>query len=157
MNVPFLRSLLLALILCAAFAASAFSQTADPRWNALSTIKPGTRLVVDVDAQRSMTVKFVRADDRSLVVARDGRETELARSAVSAVHLGQRSSRMKRGLIGALAGAGAGVLIGVIATTTAKADPLTAAGGFLIGIPVGAVVGAATGGKTRKGALIYSR
>jgi hypothetical protein len=50
-------------------------------------------------------------------------------------------------------------VIGVAAlaayTVAAKADPLTAAGGVLYGVPAGAIIGAATGGKKRRGELIY--
>jgi len=64
---------------------------------------------------------------------------------------------VKRGVIGALAGAGAGLLIGAATVAATKGDGLIAAGGFLYGIPIGAAIGVATAGGTKKGELVYSR
>ncbi len=147
----------IAFLLGLLFSAAGFGQSSEARWNSLTSLNDGARLVVDVDGQGALSVKFLGIDDRALIVKRAGKRVELPRNEIAAIHLGKRSSRIKRGLIGALAGAGAGVVIGVVAITAAKADPLTAAGAFMIGIPVGAGIGLATGGKIRKGDLIYSR
>lgn len=132
-------------------------QDRDDQWKKLASLSSGTRLVVDQDAKKALKGRFVRATDNELVLKSGGREVGLSREAVSAVYVGKRSSRIKRGLIGALAGAGAGFLIGGATAAATKGDGLIAAGGFLIGVPVGAAIGAATGGGSKKGELIYSR
>ncbi len=74
---------------------------------------------------------------------------------IAAVYLGRRGSIAKRVIIGALAGAGAGVLVGVVYTLATKTNGLAAAAGFLYGIPAGAIIGGVSGGRTKKGSLIY--
>ena len=144
----------LLIILAGAFL-NGTAQTND-RWNRLSTVGNKTRVIVEQDPGKAVKGRFARVNNEKLVLRVRGGEVDIPRDSITAVYSVRRSSRMKRGLIGALAGAGAGVGIGVAAVTLGGGDPLIAAGGFLIGIPVGAVIGAATAG-SRKGELLYSR
>ena len=130
-------------------------QDRDDQWDRLLSLSPGTTLIVDQERRKAAKGAFVRTNSQALTLRSNGREFDLARDTVSAVYLGRRSSRFKRGIIGALAGAGAGMLIGVVGVVATKGHPLIAAGGILIGIPAGAAIGAATGGGTKKGELIY--
>jgi hypothetical protein len=148
---------LLAIFVCVGASQAVNGQNRDDQWNRLASLSSGTRLVVDQNGKKSLKGRFVRATDKMLTLKTGGREIDLSRDTVSAVYRGKRSSRIKRGLIGALAGAGAGLLVGAVAVAATKGDPLIGAGGFLIGIPAGAVIGAASGGGTKKGELIYSR
>ncbi|HTH36949.1 MAG TPA: hypothetical protein VL572_03245 [Pyrinomonadaceae bacterium] len=139
------------------FVAGVNAQSSDDRWRALNDLKPGTRIVVDQDGGRSVKAKFASSIDQKLAVMVKGKRIEIDRSTILAVYLGRKSSKVKRGLIGALAGAGAGMLIGAATVAATKGDGLIAAGGFLYGIPIGAAIGVATAGGTKKGELLYSR
>lgn len=125
-------------------------------WKRLSLLPANTRLYVESDGRKPTKGRLLRVTDSGLTLRAGGRDVELPQVSVSAVYYGRRSSKLKRGLIGALAGAGAGVLIGGLAAA-GGADPLVAAGGFIYGIPAGAAVGALTGGGMKKGDLIYIR
>ena len=133
------------------------AQTGDDRWRGLADLKPGTRIVIDQGGTKPLKARFAGVADQTLSVMSDGKRVDIDRSAVSAIWLGRRSSKLKRGLIGGLAGAGAGLLIGAVTVAATKGDPLIGAGGFLCGIPVGAAIGVATAGGTKKGEMIYSR
>ena len=139
------------------FASDISAQSSDDRWRGLNDLKPGTRIVVDQDGGKPLKAKFASSTDQHLSVMVKGKRVEIGRSTISAVYLGRRSSKLKRGLIGALAGAGAGMLIGAATVAATKGDGLIAAGGFLYGIPIGAAIGVATAGGTKKGEMIYSR
>jgi hypothetical protein len=134
-----------------------WGQTSDDRWRGLADLKPGTRIIVEQDGREPLKAKFASSADQTLAVMSKGKRVEIDRAAVSAVFLGKKSSKLKRGLIGALAGAGAGMLVGAVTVAATKGDPLIAAGGFLYGIPIGAAIGVATAGGTKKGELLYSR
>jgi hypothetical protein len=145
-------SLLLSLL---TLAAPINAQTAGD-WSAVSSLRTGTRVFVETDNGQIGSVRFQNLTGDALVLAKDGRPIAVQRGSVMQIYLQRRPSRTKRSLIGALAGAGAGALIGVVATVAGGADPLTAAGGFLIGIPAGAVIGAATA-QAERGPLLYRR
>ena len=157
MTSKYLIPALLAVLVCTGASSIVRGQDRDEQWRKLASLSPGARVVVDQDSARSIKARFLRAADDALTVQTGGREIALPRAAVSAVYLGRRSSRLKPALIGALAGAGGGLLVSGVVVAVTKGDPLIGAGGFLIGIPVGAAIGAATGGGTKKGELIYSR
>lgn len=133
------------------------AQSRDDQWNRVVSLRSGTRIIVDQDGKKAVKAKFLHATEQIMTVTSGGKQIAIARSDIAAVYLGKSGSRTKSTVIGALAGAGAGVTAGVIATVAAKADPLTAAGGFLIGVPAGAVIGFFTGGGMKKGELVYSR
>ena len=140
-----------------ALAASLSAQSSDDRWRGLNDLKPGTRIVIDQDGSKSLKARFASSTDQNLAVMSKGKRIEIDRSTITAVYLGRKSSKVKRGFIGALAGAGAGLLIGAATVAATKGDGLIAAGGFLYGIPIGAAIGVATAGGTKKGELVYSR
>jgi hypothetical protein len=139
------------------FATGVNSQSSDDRWRGLNDLKAGTRIIVDRDGAQPLTAKFASSTDQNLAVTVKGKRVDIDRSTISAVYLGRKSSKVKRGLIGGLAGAGAGLLIGAVAIAATKESPLIAAGGFLYGIPIGAAIGVATAGGTKKGELLYNR
>ncbi len=120
-------------------------------WAAVRDLKPGTRVIVVERSGSETKGRISRADENVIELAGGG---SIMRDSIDRVYLTKRGSVLKRTLIGAAAGAGVGVAIGVGITAATKSDGLAAAGGFLIGIPAGAVVGAATTGRTR-GRLIY--
>jgi hypothetical protein len=139
------------------FAWDVTAQSSDERWGGLNDLRPGTRIVIEVDGSKPLKAKFATSTDQKLAVLVKGKRVEIDRSTISAVYFGRESSKLKRGLIGALAGAGAGMLIGAATVAATKGDGLIAAGGFLYGIPIGAAIGVATAGGTKKGEMIYSR
>jgi hypothetical protein len=139
------------------FAAGVNAQSSDDRWRGLNDLKPGTRLVIDQDGAASLKVKFANSTDQSIAVTAKGKRIDIDRSTITAIYLGRKSSKVKRGLIGALAGAGAGLLVGAVAVAATKESPLIGAGTFLYGIPIGAAIGVATAGGTKKGELLYNR
>lgn len=147
---------ILTMFVCIGFSTELNAQTPDEKWNRVTSLSSGLRLFVEHDGKKPVKGKLISSDIQTLTLKSDGREVVIPRDSISAIYFGKRSSRTKRGVIGALAGAGAGVLIGGIAAASG-ADPLVAAGGFLYGIPIGAVIGVATAGGMRKGNLIYSR
>lgn len=147
---------MISLFLGTIIVAEASAQNTQDKWDRLATLAQGTRLVVDADGGRTLKGKLVRIGDRSITVRSNGRDVEVTQESVSAVYYGKRTSRLKQALIGGLAGIGAGFLIGGVAAA-GGADPLAAAAGVLYGLPAGAAIGAATGGKLKKGDLIYSR
>jgi hypothetical protein len=143
-----MRAIFLSIICLFVFGPICFGQS---EWAAVRELKPGTRVVV-VERNGSETKGRVsRAEDTALLLDK-GRT--VARDSIARVYLTKRGSILKRALIGAAAGAGIGVAIGVGVTLATKSEGLAAAGGFLIGIPAGAAVGAATTGRKR-GRLIY--
>ena len=120
-------------------------------WGSVRELRGGTRVVI-VERSGAVTKGRVSRSDDAAVFLDKGRT--IGRDSIARVYLTKRGSILKRALIGAAAGAGIGVAIGVGVTAAAKGDGLAAAGGFLIGIPAGAAVGAATTGRKR-GRLIY--
>ena len=153
---PQIQKLSICILFVLSTAAVSGSAQGGDRWSQLASVGVGTRLIVDQDNGRVVKGKFARATDNSLVLRVSGSEVALPRDSIAAVHRSRRSSRLKRGMIGALAGAGAGIGVGVAAVLVGKADPLVPAGTLLIGIPVGAAIGAATA-NSKKGELLYSR
>lgn len=121
-------------------------------WAAVRDLKAGTRVVIIERSGTETKARLTRADD--MTVSLDKGRT-IARDAIARVYLTKRGSFLKRALIGAAAGAGIGMGIGAGVVAATKGDGLIAAGGFLIGIPAGAAIGAATTG-TKRGRLIYS-
>jgi hypothetical protein len=146
-----------AVILLLSLAAYSSAQTGDDRWSRIAPLSPDTRLIVEHDGGKPLKARFVGSNDSTISLKVDGKILDLPKTSISAIYLARRPSRIKRAAIGALAGAGAGILIGAVAVAATKGDPLIAAGGLLIGLPAGAAVGAVTGGGTKRGALIYSR
>lgn len=120
-------------------------------WSSIRDLKPGTRVVVVERSGAESKGRVTRADDTTVLLDK-GRT--ISRDSIARVYLTKRGSILKRALIGAAAGAGIGTAVGVIVTVATKSEGLAAAGGFLIGIPAGAAVGAATAGRKR-GRLIY--
>lgn len=134
---------------------SARAQTDDDKWKNVQALSEKRSVVVETKAGETIKAKFQSASDGSLRLLKSGKTIELNRSDVAAVYLGRRGSILKRAVIGAFAGAGAGFLVGGIYAVATKSDGLAAAAGFLYGIPAGAIIGGVSGGRTKKGTLIY--
>lgn len=147
--------LTIAIFVLFAFSSAAKAQAVGS-WDNLSVLSSGTRVMVEQDGGRAIKGRLSRVSTASIILTRDGKEIEIRRDLVAAIFLTRKSSRVKRAVIGGLAGAGAGLLIGAATVAATKGDPLIAAGGFLYGLPAGAAIGAATGG-IKKGELIYRR
>src|SRR5688572_31350947 len=94
-----------------AFVSNVDAQSSDDRWRGLNDLKPGTRIVVDQDGGKPLKAKFASSTDQNLTVMSKGKRVENDRSTISMVYLGRRSSKLKRGLIGDLAGSREGMLI----------------------------------------------
>ncbi len=151
-----LPKLVFVAIFLLAAASNGFTQATDERWRSVEVLNSGTKLIIETDASTPIIGKFSSANGQTLKIRRGGKVIDIPRATVAAIYSARSPSRWKRGLIGALAGAGAGLLVGGVMVAATKGDPLIPAGGVLIGLPVGAAIGAATG-KTKRGALIYSR
>lgn len=134
---------------------ASYGQTNDDKWKNVQSLSEKRPIVIETRTGKTIKAKFQNATPVSLFLIKSGKTIELDRTEVSAVYLGRRGSILKRAVIGALAGAGTGFLIGGIYSVATKSNGLAAAGGFLYGIPIGAVIGGVSGGKTKKGTLIY--
>jgi len=140
--------------ICLSFFAVLFLSSgcfAQSDWAAVRDLKPGTRVLIVERSGAETKGRVSRVDDLSIVLQKGGTSD---RHSIARVYLTKRGSMLKRALIGAAAGAGIGTAIGAAVVVATKSDGLAAAGGFLYGIPVGAVIGAATTGRKR-GRLIY--
>lgn len=144
------------LLLCVIglFAASGIAQSPDGDWQRVNALKPGSTISVETKSGESFRAKYRGLTADSLSIKRNGKTMSIAKNDIGRVYRSRKRSRLGRALIGAAAGAGIGTGIGVIAAVATK-EPLTAAAGFLFGIPVGAVIGAATGGGHYQGELLY--
>jgi hypothetical protein len=91
----------------------------------------------------------------ALNLSNNGNSIALNQDEISEVHLGKKSSRIKRAFIGVGIGAAVGFGVGGLYSIATKGDGLAAAGGLILGLPIGAGIGAATSGKVRRGKLIY--
>jgi hypothetical protein len=149
------RTILLPVICFLLLAAAVHGQTIDDKWKNVQALSEKRSVVVETKAGKTIKAKFQSTTDDVLRLLKDGRTVEFNRTDVAAVYLGRRGSIAKRAIIGALAGAGAGALVGVAYTIATKTNGLAAAAGFLYGIPAGAIIGGVSGGRTKKGTLIY--
>lgn len=147
----------LILMLCLFFAAASTSsaQASANDWSALESLKSGSKVIVLTKSGRELNGKLLKTSSTGIEVKSGSTATAITRDDVQTVHRSRRGSMLKRALIGAAAGAGIGVAVGGIVAVATKSNGLAAAGGFLYGIPIGAVVGAATTGRKR-GELIYN-
>lgn len=142
-----------AFILIAAPSASA--QTAQQTWANVEAVRIKSALIVETKTGEVAKGKVTSVTAATLNLSSGGRAVALERDGIARVYRAKKGSRIKRALIGAGIGAGVGFGIGGIYSVVNKENGLAAAGGLLYGLPIGAVVGAATGGKTRKGVLLY--
>jgi len=149
-----MRSLFYAIFTLVLFSYAALGQSND--WQAVTDLKPGTRVIVTERSGAETKGRIRAADDNSIAIERGGKRISVSRTSIDRVYLAKRGSVLKRALIGAAAGAGIGATIGAGVTIVTKGNGLEAAGGFLYGIPTGAAVGAATTG-TKRGRLIFSQ
>lgn len=124
-------------------------------WSAVQGLKPGTRVYVTTKAGTELKGKIDSVTDSNAQLRINGRIVPFNKDAILTIHLTRRGSIVRRALIGAAAGAGIGAAVGVGVVAATKSDGLAAAGGFLYGIPIGAVIGAATT-RHKRGRLIYS-
>lgn len=152
-----MRQIILSFTLIALFinVAPAAAQTADGDWSRVENLRPNTSVFIQTKDGRELKAKISRAEPSSLAVRVDGRSTVIHRDSVEAIYGTRRGSRLKSALKGGLIGGLVGVGVLTIYTLAAKADPLTAAAGIEFGVPLGAVIGAVSGGKKKRGELLY--
>ena len=124
-------------------------------WSEVQGLKPGTRVHVTTKSGSETKARIGAVTDSTAQLRVKRSYVSLTKDEILTIHLTRRGSMIKRALIGAAAGAGIGTAVGVGVVAATKSDGLAAAGGFLYGIPIGAVIGAATAGHKR-GRLIYS-
>lgn len=131
------------------------AQTSIGDWRTIENIGRKTNLIVETKTGGTIKGKVSSVTSATLNLSSGGKTIALERSNIAKIYKTKKSSRLKRALIGAGIGAAVGVGIGVVYTVATKTNGLAAAGGFLYGLPAGAIIGGLTGGKSRRGALIY--
>jgi len=133
----------------------AAAQTSNQDWSSVQALKLKTNLIVETKTGATVKGKVSGVTPTTLSLSSGGSTIALERDDVSKVYRAKKSSRLKRALIGAGIGAAVGFGIGGVYALITKGNGLAAAAGLLYGLPTGAVFGAATGGKNRRGKLIY--
>ena len=160
MKTKFFASLFAFVALMLIVASSASAQTEQKPWENVEAVKIKSALIVETKAGATVKGKVTSVTATTLNLSSGGRAFALERDDITRGYRETKSGRLKRALIGAGIGLGIGTGISVVYVLTQKdGDPLAAGAGFiygvLVGIPAGAVIGAATGGKSRKGVLLY--
>ncbi len=145
---------ILVVVLLAYAAVPGFAQAAGD-WSAVQNLSSGRKLIVRTREGRELKAKFVSATDSAITVRTDGRGANINRDAIDSVYGAKQGSRLKSAFRGAVFGGLIGVGVLGAYTIAAKADPLIPVAGVLYGVPTGAAIGAAAGGKSKKGELIY--
>jgi hypothetical protein len=143
------------LLIGGVFAFSAHAQTADQEWRRVEALKNRTSLIVETKTGKTIKGKFAALTPTDLNLTKGKRGVTIAKTDIDRVYLTRKRSVLTRVLIGAAAGAGIGFGIGGIVAVATKTSGLAAAAGFIYGIPIGAVIGGVTGGKNRKGEMLY--
>lgn len=141
------------LFVLAAFCSSAASQSAND-WQNLHGVRAGTRVIVGLQNGQTLAGKLRNVRSDGIEVRSGKTPVTVSRADIKSVHRAKRGSIVGRALIGAAAGGGIGVAVGV-GLAAAMKDPLAGAAGILFGVPAGAVIGAATKGKSKRGELLY--
>jgi len=140
-------------LLAAAFLCiSVNAQTDD--WDRLNSIRTGSSVIVGLRNGQNLRGKLRGVSADRLDLSTGGKVVAIPKADVKSVHRAKRGSMIGRALIGAAAGAGIGLGGGAILVAASK-DPLAGVAGILIGVPAGAVIGAATTGKGKRGELLY--
>lgn len=152
---------LFAFVSSALIAASpASAQIEQKPWANVEAVKINSALIVETKTGAAVKGRVASVTPTTLNLSNDGRAFALERADIARVYRAKKSSRLKRALIGAGIGLGIGVGISVVSVLTGLDgdDPLGAGAGFiygvLVGVPAGAVIGAATA-KSSKGVLLY--
>ncbi len=138
-----------------AMSSLATAQTSNQDWSSVQALKLKTKLIVETKTGATVKGKVSGITPATLSLSSGGGTIALERDNVAKVYQTRKSSRLKRALIGAGIGAAVGFGIGGVYALISKGNGLAAAAGLFYGLPTGAVFGAATGGKNRKGKLIY--
>lgn len=131
------------------------AQSSQQDWSNVKNLSPGTKLIVETKNRETIKGDITGVSNSALSLSNNGNSITLNQGEISEIHLAKKSSLIKRAFIGAGIGAAVGFGIGGIYSLATRGDGLAAAGGLIYGLPIGAVVGAATSGKVRKGKLIY--
>jgi uncharacterized protein YqgC (DUF456 family) len=153
-------SLLLALTIVLTASPCALAQGARGNWQAVQSLVPGTELIVETKGGEAIKSILSRASDTTMDLTRTsgGGAVTLSRDEVRKVFLAKRGSKSRRTKIGAWIGAGAGLVVAVAVAAKVGQNSDAAPGVILfpvLGCGAGALVGAATGGKVKKGELVY--
>ena len=124
-------------------------------WGRVRAVPVNTKIVVETKAGSSIGGNLREASDTELSLLKNGRTVNLRSDQIAAVYLQKRRSIPLIAIIGALAGAGAGVIAGTVYTAATRTNGLAAAAGLIYGVPIGAAIAVASVSKTKKGPLIY--
>ena len=131
-----------------------FSQTSVNDWAAVEGLRTGTQVIV-LTKDGNETKAKIKAVASDRIELTKGAVSTISRADVQQVYRTRRGGMVTRALVGAAAGAGIGLVVGAGIVAAKKSDPLTGLGTVMIGIPVGAAVGAITTPRKR-GKLVYS-
>lgn len=129
-------------------------------WQAVMSLVEGTGVVVETKGGRTIKSHLTRASDTALDLAPvdGGGALSLSRDEVRKVYLAKIRSKGRAAKIGAWIGAGVGLGLAFVVAAKAGENSDAAPGVILFpayGAGAGALVGAAAGGKVRKGRLVY--
>ena len=129
-------------------------------WQAVMSLAEGTGVVVETKGGRTIKSYLTGASDTALeLTPMDGGGTvSLSRDEVRKVYLARRRSKGGAAKVGAWIGAGVGLALAFVVAAEAGENSDAAPGVILFpayGAGAGALVGAAAGGKVRKGRLVY--
>lgn len=114
-------------------------------WSAVQGLTADEKIVVRTDYGDKFTGRFVRANDSSLVIKRDGKEMSIARNDVRSVSYPGGKSRSKGALVGAAIGGGSGLGFGLGIYSSQARIPQLIPGFAAAGAGIGAGIGAAIG------------
>ena len=153
-------SLLMASTIVLASAPGAAAQGARGDWQAVRSLAEGTGLLVETKGGRTIKSYLGRASDTALELTPmgGGAMVSLSRDEVRRVYLGKKRSKGGAAKVGAWIGAGVGLALAFVVAAKVGENSDAAPGVILFpayGAGAGALVGAAAGGKVRKGRLIY--
>jgi len=133
----------------------ASAQTSNQDWRDVQAVKPRTNLIVETKTGATVKGKLSSVTSTILNLSSGGKPIAIEQNDIARIYRAKKSSLLKRALIGAAIGAGVGFGIGGVYALITKGSGLIASAGLIYGLPTGAFIGAASGGKNRKGNLIY--
>ena len=133
------------------------SQKLDVAWDAVKNLPTGDRVRVELKSGRRVTGTLRGVEDERLVLARDGRSEEFARTDVRRVdHVRRRAKKGLFAAMGAGAGAGVGLVVGAVKVDSLVDDSeIFYVLGPAVGAGLGAAVGALFGLGRRRHVLVY--
>ena len=150
--------LLIASFLFSSLAIGAQENTSD--WSRLNSVQVGTKVVVKLKTDKTVTGMFRGLSDNNLTIEVKRSNQEIRRDEIAAVYeVSKKGSATKATLIGLGVGAGAGVAVGTAAGSNDsgfdKIDHAATAALTILGAAGGALVGYLVGRGSSKRVLVY--